>query len=179
MKLWKLVLGVIAFVLSTSTNAAVIYQFDFTNLTYEDGSSTGADFSVTLEYSDYVITTGMEALSGAPLLTTIGYSVAYAGTNITGWWGFDDNSYSTIDDEGFAFSGESFLFDPDTRPSLYFTRPGTYTGNISGNAPYSFHGDALLTITEINAVPIPAAVWLFGSGLIGLVGFARRKKAQN
>lgn len=26
-------------------------------------------------------------------------------------------------------------------------------------------------------VPVPAAVWLFGSGLIGLVGFARRKKA--
>ena len=25
-------------------------------------------------------------------------------------------------------------------------------------------------------VPVPAAVWLFGSGLIGLVGFARRKK---
>ena len=29
----------------------------------------------------------------------------------------------------------------------------------------------------INAVPIPAAVWLFGSGLLGLVGIARRKKA--
>ena len=26
-------------------------------------------------------------------------------------------------------------------------------------------------------VPVPAAVWLFGSGLIGLVGLARRKKA--
>lgn len=29
----------------------------------------------------------------------------------------------------------------------------------------------------INAVPIPAAIWLFGSGLIGLVGVARRKKS--
>ena len=32
-------------------------------------------------------------------------------------------------------------------------------------------------ISEVSAVPIPAAVWLFGSGLIGLVGVARRKKA--
>jgi hypothetical protein len=28
----------------------------------------------------------------------------------------------------------------------------------------------------IPAVPVPAAVWLFGSGLLGLVGIARRKK---
>ncbi len=37
--------------------------------------------------------------------------------------------------------------------------------------------DLLLTETNrnISTVPIPAAVWLFGSGLIGLVGVARRK----
>ena len=28
-----------------------------------------------------------------------------------------------------------------------------------------------------NAVPVPAAVWLFGSGLIGLIGIARRNKS--
>ena len=30
---------------------------------------------------------------------------------------------------------------------------------------------------EVSMVPVPAAVWLFGSGLLGLVGVARRKKA--
>ena len=29
---------------------------------------------------------------------------------------------------------------------------------------------------SFSVVPVPAAVWLFGSGLIGLVGLARRKK---
>ena len=30
---------------------------------------------------------------------------------------------------------------------------------------------------NVGAVPIPPSVWLFGSGLIGLVGIARRKAA--
>lgn len=34
-----------------------------------------------------------------------------------------------------------------------------------------------LVEVPIPQVPVPAAVWLFGSGLIGLVGFSRRKKA--
>ncbi len=29
---------------------------------------------------------------------------------------------------------------------------------------------------DVGAVPVPAAVWLFGSGLIGLLGLARRKR---
>ena len=30
----------------------------------------------------------------------------------------------------------------------------------------------------ISAVPIPAAVWLFGSGLLGLLGFSRMKATE-
>ena len=30
---------------------------------------------------------------------------------------------------------------------------------------------------QVSVIPIPAALWLFGSGLLGLVGIARRKKA--
>ena len=30
---------------------------------------------------------------------------------------------------------------------------------------------------DIGAVPIPATVWLFGTGIIGLIGFSKRRKA--
>jgi len=33
--------------------------------------------------------------------------------------------------------------------------------------------------TLVTAVPVPAAVWLFGSGLTGLLSFSRRKKTAN
>jgi len=36
--------------------------------------------------------------------------------------------------------------------------------------------DPNVTYAKFSVVPIPAAVWLFGSGLLGLVGVARRKK---
>ena len=41
----------------------------------------------------------------------------------------------------------------------------------------SFFGWAVQT-GDVSAVPVPAAAWLFGSGLLGLVGAARRKRAN-
>ncbi|MHB8256710.1 MAG: VPLPA-CTERM sorting domain-containing protein [Acidiferrobacterales bacterium] len=42
-----------------------------------------------------------------------------------------------------------------------------------------FPGDnANFDITSMTVVPVPAAVWLLGSGLLGLVGVARRKRSN-
>jgi len=46
----------------------------------------------------------------------------------------------------------------------------------TNNVPEFWHGFTV-GVTEVQPVPVPAAVWLFGSGLIGLIGIARRKKA--
>ena len=54
-------------------------------------------------------------------------------------------------------------------PGVGFVKQIDYTWPT--NVPY------IQELVQITSVPIPAAVWLFGSGLIGLIGIARRKKA--
>ena len=39
------------------------------------------------------------------------------------------------------------------------------------------NGHYLVTSEQVGVVPVPATVWLFGSGLLGLIGVAKRKKA--
>lgn len=54
------------------------------------------------------------------------------------------------------------------------------TGTLSNGTPISadiFNGIVGSKIILMQAVPIPAAIWLFGSGLLGLIGITRRKKA--
>lgn len=39
------------------------------------------------------------------------------------------------------------------------------------------NGSSLPSLPSVPAVPVPAAVWLFGTAMIGLFGFAKRRKA--
>ena len=65
-------------------------------------------------------------------------------------------------------------------------KPGSFTFDAEPGEYYvSFYGLAGkptlisqygIEISQV-VVPVPAAVWLFGSGLLGLIGIARRKKA--
>lgn len=78
-----------------------------------------------------------------------------------------------------------------------FTHSSTETGNIWGRYGFEFTAtapDMLLTITgvsvpagaiyigldniSIEAVPVPAAAWLFGGGLLGLTGVLRRRRTS-
>jgi len=54
---------------------------------------------------------------------------------------------------------------------------GTAWGTLADN-PYYEVWDVHLELLPTAAVPVPATVWLFGSGLLGLVGISRRKKVE-
>ena len=68
------------------------------------------------------------------------------------------------------------LFSTDVISDLYPVGSGTpghpsLTGATNG---FTYNYDLLLTPT---AIPVPAAAWLFCSGLIGLVGVAKRNNS--
>ena len=72
-------------------------------------------------------------------------------------------------DTFFGTSASGFMgfviTDSSTISSLQFTSSGDDTFNV----------DNARLVTP-NAVPVPAAVWLMGSALMGLIGIGRRKK---
>lgn len=78
------------------------------------------------------------------------------------------------------YTEESIDFDEDGVPDLV-----TYNGDLSNPAAYTeFAGlwnlsaNGVLTWSAATTeVPVPAAAWLFASGLAGLAGVARRRKA--
>jgi len=74
-------------------------------------------------------------------------------------------------------------------PNLYWTGteitlyPGTAWGFTFSTGNTGMYGEGggqyamAIHAGDVSAVPIPAAMWLFGSGLLGLIGMARRKAA--
>ena len=74
---------------------------------------------------------------------------------------------------GFNFDG---WLQPGDESYFYFIKT-TATNYTLGSTVLIDGGIASVQSYAPSAVPVPAAVWLFGSGLIGLVGVARRKKS--
>lgn len=56
------------------------------------------------------------------------------------------------------------------------SQPASTQEVIFVNTQFTPLSDTFLTL-EITPIPLPATAWLFGSGLLGLIGIARRKKS--
>jgi hypothetical protein len=104
------------------------------------------------------------------LNTDLGNISFFYGTDSTGnvpdqnW-----HSYLASMNQLTALAGTN-LIDP-TKMSLSFWATGT-NGNVGDS-----HAKVWFDNVNLTTVPVPPAVWLLGSGLVGLVGIGRRKKA--
>jgi hypothetical protein len=177
---------ILSLIAPTVTLASITYAFDFTNVheSFTLDQNPKPDFTLTLTYPGFVTGTGLFAIKGSPLSTTLGYSVISAGTNLLGWWGFSNNTHNTMSNAGYGFTGGSFLFEPVPFATSYLTAPGTFDGTVIGNdiipgfnGYAAFNGEATLTISG-TAVPEPSTAWLFAFGLVAVL-VARRRNCRD
>ncbi len=129
------------------------------NLTALDfgGIYNGTNFLLAPE--DLEDATGNAADAGQPIFAADG---AFTGASSNGTAYYED----TFIDNGDGTFG--FII----RWTSVISQGSSFDGQI---ARWRLEGTA--TMASAPAVPVPAAVWLFGSGLLGLVGVARRKKS--
>jgi hypothetical protein len=104
-------------------------------------------------------------------------------------WDLGFNDTGTIDNilgsvDGIMVNAWSAVTGSFTVASVTFQAVGNGLTGLSLSQfalnPWASGGSALNPgytsgLIDVAPVPVPAAVWLFGSGLIGLLGFAKRK----
>jgi len=82
-----------------------------------------------------------------------------------------------------TFTGYPYLLRADgirimewVNYDLYGTAGAKFVDEFGTVYNYDENGNVVM-VQNLAAVPVPAAVWLFGSGLLGLIGISRRKKS--
>lgn len=187
MKFWKLVSFLGALVVSSGANAALVTA-SFTSTTTV-GEFAGSVATGTFTYDDSLISsTGSEFLDTTDGLTVVVDVFGQTFTDI------DDIAKGGTHDwlpEVEFFDGVATFLDfwvsevafeeyvngvLEIQPNVVeINQPG-----VMGFGSFQLYSTGLNTYdgsfeVEVSAVPVPAAAWLFFSGLIGLIGFARRK----
>ena len=147
---------------------------NFTAIVVGDDPFTGNNYFGSFSYDETVLTgVGFEELDPVFGAVTVDFTFegqAFDETNEVDFNAFpilafldgvpNDIQYMLVE----GLSGVDFN-DPTVREVLL-------EGALVPDGTGGFTADAFVTV-----IPVPAAVWLFGSGLLGLVGIARRKKA--
>ena len=172
MKIRNILLGAI-FLASGAANASTVFvptdgDINFIAETFNIGTQLAM-------FDDSDTLFGGNKLFITPIPENINVSAGGAGA---GDWTATNESFATLNLTGSnrfrlaisTDSGVSWSGDTSTSPA------GTNVLNVT------FSDGTILTVDIAvagppAAVPVPPAVWLFGSGLLGLVGIARRKKA--
>jgi len=171
------------------------------NDTFEDpnlyGFDEGQNIDISVDLAVDILADGMGGSSGSgivPMGSTVASHYIFfdpaattGGTTQVGTVSFDSDIFGIITSTS-NLAASDFLINTGVtylNPTLRGLESGdsaTITGlqTITVDWRAGTPGDYIRVLTDFSpgAVPIPASVWLFGSGLFGIVGIARRKKAS-
>lgn len=138
------------------------------------GMNTDDDIIVTGTFDDSALSSGSGTVSFAQGSGNV-FSLAFSGFTLTEQ---GDRNYTTGYPQ-LALAGGSLVgFN-------YIAQFGGLDAHVFDSHDiffdgYEYGGDQTVSGTwlsfEMTPVPVPAAVWLLGSGLIGLAGIAKRKR---
>jgi len=149
----------------TASAATVSYDMLFT----EGVTSTtpGATYTGSFSFDDSFLSSSFIAfddfISFDITIDGSSYSLADATNGANDGINVVAGSVTYFGDQG---PGTAANFNPTGVPQLNLSDIPSMAWNQIGGADGTY---------SISSVPVPAAAWLFGSGLLGLVGIARRK----
>ncbi len=154
------------------------------NITVEYAPDTGGFSLWPTNYAELVNALGHGSFDvpGEIILTPDpGYQVTLNSFDIAGWVNVDyQTQFAIYDDNGSLASPNLFSADLLV-PGANSINPLAGSITATGSLHIFVSNIGSTGIDNINfdqtVIPVPAAVWLFGSGLLGLIGVARRKKS--
>ncbi len=192
MKIQKLGLAAAVLFLSTTSNAALvgngIYTLDTatgytwldvtetTNCSYSVMSTGGMCNGTDLSVWNFATQTDVYELWGNAGIS-IENSTTYTVANTSEIDNLMDLVGITVINTNTFYGVNGYVSSSTDQILQLFVKDGTsrdYAFTLL-NSPYSVVGGWFYR-TDISNVPVPAAAWLFGSGLLGLIAVARRKK---
>jgi|CXWL01.1.fsa_nt_gi hypothetical protein len=151
------------------------------NTSGTQGQGHGSDFGlIHLDgQSDLSITVAADTSLGSTLKA--GFSLFQgwdSGSSSVRVQSFQNNADNPLGTTGLDFLGNASTTTPGGNAVQLFTNlpAGTYTLFVGGNFAGGTGAPGKYTVSlSASPVPLPAAAWLFGSGLIGLGSMARAR----
>lgn len=179
----KLLSAIAATTLSVSANAAIITNGGFESGDLTGWTCTGADLCAVqsdFTHSGSYAVWGFDNSGFGTLSQT--FATTAGSTYDLEFW---TNAYNTSAGNILRYSIDALApVTVDTTTDWLYNDSSFVATSTSTTLSFLFETDSGTgqwriddVAVNLSSVPVPAAVWLFGSGLIGLAGFARRKKA--